>query len=303
MKKIIPLLMLLICFTGITSAAASDSKIEFQVNEKEFSTPAGGAEPYINKDGRTMVAIRFLSNALGVTDDNISWDRGTETATIKKGNTTVQVTVGQQKITVNGSDVLMDTSAENTGGNVFIPVRFISEALGAKIEWDENLRKIFILSDNSNNLVRYGIKMDKQLPVKIQGAKLSLALNNVWIYPAGSNEFYDWVSKFNINVAADTKYIVVTGISFVNNSNGILASKPESSDSPWFVSASYGDVSYPEYNVESSDNEYIKQWSLKPGEKIEGFQIYQLNAEEVGPFVLYLEDGALTKEISFVKAQ
>ncbi|MBQ8837621.1 MAG: copper amine oxidase N-terminal domain-containing protein [Clostridia bacterium] len=38
----------------------------------------------INRNNRTMLPVRFLANALGVSNDNIAWDAATNTATLVK---------------------------------------------------------------------------------------------------------------------------------------------------------------------------------------------------------------------------
>lgn len=42
------------------------------------------AKPFI-KDGRTFVPVRYLGNALGVTDENITWDGGRSKAGLRLG--------------------------------------------------------------------------------------------------------------------------------------------------------------------------------------------------------------------------
>ncbi len=61
------------------------------------------------------------------------------------------------KIFVNGSEVESKPSAEIIDGRVMVPLRVVSEALGAKVEWDDK-----------NQVVR--VSVEKELPqVKING--------------------------------------------------------------------------------------------------------------------------------------
>jgi len=90
--------------------------------------------PYVDSNNRTMVPARFVSEALGA---DVSWDEATETVTIKKTGTTITLKIGSDTLYKNGAATKMDTAAVLTEERTFVPVRFIAEALGLKVEWDE----------------------------------------------------------------------------------------------------------------------------------------------------------------------
>ena len=93
------------------------------------------AAPYIAKN-RTMVPIRYIANACGVTDENITWDQATRTATISGPNNVVTIKMGSNIITTSNGVITMDTVAVNTGNRIYVPARFIANALGATVTWD-----------------------------------------------------------------------------------------------------------------------------------------------------------------------
>ena len=93
------------------------------------------AAPYIAKN-RTMVPIRYIANACGVTDENITWDQATRTATISGPNNVVTIKMGSNTITTSNGVITMDTVAVNTGNRIYVPARFIANALGATVTWD-----------------------------------------------------------------------------------------------------------------------------------------------------------------------
>ena len=90
------------------------------------------AAPYIAKN-RTMVPIR---NACGVTDENITWNQATRTATISGPNNVVTIKMGSNTITTSNGVITMDTVAVNNGNRIYVPARFIANALGATVTWD-----------------------------------------------------------------------------------------------------------------------------------------------------------------------
>lgn len=91
---------------------------------------------FIQND-RTFVPVRFLGNALGVTDDRITWDNNTQTATLK-GNATLQMTIGKAQVTSNGQAKAIDVAPVVVDpGRTMLPARFVAEGLGYQVDWDE----------------------------------------------------------------------------------------------------------------------------------------------------------------------
>ncbi len=91
--------------------------------------------PFIESD-RTFVPVRFLGNALGVTDSNITWDNNTKTATLQ-GNATLSMTIGQARITSDGETKAIDVAPLLRSDRTFLPARFVAEGLGYQVDWDE----------------------------------------------------------------------------------------------------------------------------------------------------------------------
>ena len=91
--------------------------------------------PFIESD-RTFVPVRFLGNALGVTDSNIAWDNNTKTATLQD-NATLSMTIGQARITSDGKTKPIDVAPLLKSDRTFLPARFVAEGLGYQVDWDE----------------------------------------------------------------------------------------------------------------------------------------------------------------------
>ncbi|QZY55491.1 stalk domain-containing protein [Crassaminicella profunda] len=114
---------------------------EIQVGEEVVTVDAA---PYIDANGRTMLPLRALLNALGVEDQNIMWNQADTSATVFKGDRVIKVKVGEAKYTVNGVEVPMDTVAVNKDGRVMLPVRAMANATGAQVEWDGATKTVTI---------------------------------------------------------------------------------------------------------------------------------------------------------------
>lgn len=121
----------------------------FTIGEKKYT--ADGAEeeidvaPVVNA-GRTYLPARYVANAVGVPDSQISWNQDTQTVTIFKGKRIIQMTVGSNDIMVNNVPVKMDAIPKVVSGRVLIPLRFLAQALGAEVDWDQAAPETIILN-------------------------------------------------------------------------------------------------------------------------------------------------------------
>ncbi|MDD4766216.1 MAG: copper amine oxidase N-terminal domain-containing protein [Desulfotomaculaceae bacterium] len=94
------------------------------------------AAPYISGD-RTFFAVRFVANALGVPDANITWNPIDQSVLITKGERILKLVIGSTTMLVNGVPVIMDVAPQIIEpGRTMLPVRWVAEALGATVTWD-----------------------------------------------------------------------------------------------------------------------------------------------------------------------
>ena len=78
-----------------------------------------------------MVPLRFISEALG---EKVNWK--SETKTVVIGDNKASLVIGSKEIDSNGKNIAIDSPAVVKNSRTFVPLRAISEILGAKIEWD-----------------------------------------------------------------------------------------------------------------------------------------------------------------------
>lgn len=96
---------------------------------------------------RTMLPARFVAENLGAT---VLWDEEKELVTIKGKNletnedVEILITIGAENAVVNGKEVKLDSPAFVENDRTYTPIRFISEELGAKVEWIESEQKVVI---------------------------------------------------------------------------------------------------------------------------------------------------------------
>lgn len=100
----------------------------------------------LNRSGRLLVPMRAIFEALGAT---VSWNQTTQTASAKLGGRSVSVTIGSTVATVDGARVETDVAAEKHNWRTLVPLRFVSDALGADVEYIASERLVEIRSRDS----------------------------------------------------------------------------------------------------------------------------------------------------------
>jgi hypothetical protein len=135
MKKSINLVlaaaMTLGTFTAV--AAAAPNYVSVVLDGKKVYFP--DAQPFIDGNGRTLVPVRFVTESLGA---GVNWLGETQTVAIAYQGKDIRLKIGESKATVNGSDTTLDTQVILKGNRTFVPLRFVSESLNAKVSWDGN---------------------------------------------------------------------------------------------------------------------------------------------------------------------
>lgn len=92
--------------------------------------------PKIYPPGRTFVPVRFLGNALGVDDKNITWEKNSQSVTLK-GKKTLKLQIGSKTMYSDSNAVQMDVAPLiQPPGRTMLPARYVAEGLGYIVEWD-----------------------------------------------------------------------------------------------------------------------------------------------------------------------
>lgn len=107
------------------------------------------ASPFI-ENGRALVPVRYLALALGVPEDSISWSPSSRTVTLTKGETTIVLAAGGGIMYVNDSPVQMDSAPVLRQGRIYLPARYVAEALDCTVEWNEGDQAVLIHNPDQN---------------------------------------------------------------------------------------------------------------------------------------------------------
>jgi len=84
-------------------------------------------------DGRTVVPLRAIFERLNATTE---WNDQEKSVTATKGTTVIKLWLGRTEAMINGETVALSAPATSIHGSTYVPLRFVSEALGAEVGFD-----------------------------------------------------------------------------------------------------------------------------------------------------------------------
>lgn len=92
-------------------------------------------------NGRTLVPVRIISETLGA---QVDWDPATRTVNISYHNDKIVLKIDDKNAYINDTIVELDVTAKTIKGRTMVPIRFISEALGAEVGWVQETSTVII---------------------------------------------------------------------------------------------------------------------------------------------------------------
>lgn len=151
LRSIVLVLIMSMVLSGVSFVVAATESIKVTIDGNQVGM---SVSPVII-EGRTLIPLRAIFEHL---DAAVDWDNNTRTATVILGDRIVKLQIGSKIANVNGMDVLLDTPAIVLDGSTMVPVRFIVESLGAKVDWNNGSRTVIINTNmSSSNLDTYKV--------------------------------------------------------------------------------------------------------------------------------------------------
>ncbi|RED85269.1 beta-propeller domain-containing protein [Cohnella phaseoli] len=114
-----------------TVARPQQKDIQIRVN----GNPAALSQPALTENNALVVPLAEAAEALGA---KVAWGTGAnrDTATIERGDRSARLTIGSVSLETDGRTVKLETAPRRSGGDVYVPLRALSEALGMIVAWD-----------------------------------------------------------------------------------------------------------------------------------------------------------------------
>ena len=137
-------------FATAISASAAGTAPNVRVNASLVEFP--DAQPFIDSNDRTLIPVRFVTEALGAT---VTWEQSTATAVIEQNGITVRVPIGSDTISITESGktttAKTDTAAIIKQDRTYVPIRYVAEALGCFVDYSNAYNVVEIHACNTKN--------------------------------------------------------------------------------------------------------------------------------------------------------
>ena len=159
----------LLFVTGVTvgvfsaSAAWGASPLRTFLDGRELAFDV----PPVIVEGRTLVPVRGLLSAMGA---EVTWDAPAAQVGVVLGDVHIRLTIGAATALVGDAAVPLDVPPRINEGRTLIPLRFVSETLGARVAWDEATQTINITSRGGSTPARG----DRTTPLVVADGPLRL---------------------------------------------------------------------------------------------------------------------------------
>lgn len=188
-KKTFILVLVLCLISTVLLPSSLQKSYAAQQNNDQITILLDGeklsfdVDPYI-KDGRTLVPFRGILEALGA---EVIWNPTERSVTAKNESTEIYLKIGSVETLVNGEKVIIDVPAEITKDRTFVPLRFVSENLGATVGWDGATRtvtiatKIFVVEPDEDPVASSGDTGDYGIGDTFDNGKIQIVVDKVEI--------------------------------------------------------------------------------------------------------------------------
>ena len=138
-SRLLSYVLVVVLVATLAPAAGAASSVRVILNGGEMPLEES---PLVVK-GTTLVPMRPIFEALHAT---VTWHGTSQTIRAVRGTETVELKLNQPTAIVNGHQVKLEQPAQIAGHSTMVPLRFVSEALGADVKWEGTSGNIAITS-------------------------------------------------------------------------------------------------------------------------------------------------------------
>lgn len=103
--------------------------------------------------GRVLGPLRGVFERLGA---HVVYQTATRSIVVLRSGTVVRLRLGSRDAIINGKPVTLDIAPPVVDGRAMIPLRFVSEALDARVQYDSGARTVYISQPTRPSLTLVG---------------------------------------------------------------------------------------------------------------------------------------------------
>ncbi|WP_185897414.1 copper amine oxidase N-terminal domain-containing protein [Paenibacillus zeisoli] len=266
-------------------SAASPSSNKAIKLEFNGSMVESDKAPFLDFKGRVYVPLRLVSDMLKTV---VIWNEAAKEVSIYAPGHTLQLKPGSQTARLNGQAIQLTAPSTIRNGSVYVPLRFITQSLGAKVGWTGSQRKASISSPEIDN-----VEMGRSPANTANAFWFNTSTGNLYQYTLGA------------------KAAVLTGtIAFKKHSIDIVAVRVDPLQTDEFVvtvSDCYGEPMIYTMNNTAyiKNNKLLKQSSVEYFQRdsvnISSFKNHPILTDGKRLQMLNPKDGSVEKEYDLVK--
>lgn len=180
-KKGIAGLALCLCLLalGMTRPAYAQEPT-VHINGTQIAFP--DTKPTISQ-GRTLVPLRFVAEELG---GEVTWTKANQHVFIAFADHHIIMDLPRNIVAVDGQVQDLDVKASLVGGRTMVPLRFISETMGLKVDWDGDAYKVLIQghlrpAPQTHQVVLGNERLLEDYAYLVQGKRIGLVTNQTGV--------------------------------------------------------------------------------------------------------------------------
>jgi hypothetical protein len=138
--------ILLLCGGALVVAAPQCRAAGIGVSVNGSPVDFDGMGP-IEINGRVLVPVRGVLESLGA---DVGWNANTQTVVANNGRADIELRIGDHSASIDGEAVPLDVPAQVIAGHTMVPLRFLGQALGAEVRWNERARLVEIVTNRKD---------------------------------------------------------------------------------------------------------------------------------------------------------
>jgi N-acetylmuramoyl-L-alanine amidase len=263
------LIMILTMLGAAVSYAGSDS-IQVNLDGKDIVSDS----PPVIVDGRTLIPARALFEAMGGT---VNWNGPVREVTANVGDVNIKLTIDSRKAYINETEKALDVPARIIKDRTMIPVRFVTEAAGCQVSWDDKNRIVSIVSPDQE---------EEKEPVVISNIEVSRKGDKI-IVRADSE-----ITEYNsFKMTNPGRFVLDIKQAALKLKEGTI----NTGDNPYFKS-----IRYSQYTEDSvrivADLTYFVSGSVTGSDSMKTLSVsFEVNEPEIAADIIE-PDGSISKE-------
>ncbi|UMZ72991.1 copper amine oxidase N-terminal domain-containing protein [Natranaerofaba carboxydovora] len=215
MKKIIIVSLFLLLMPTVVlaedvqiAASIEGEELLVFVDDKQVNFP--DQEPFIDENNRTMIPVRFPTEAFGA---EVDWVQEEQKVVTKNQDREVKMWIDNNIMEVNGEEQEMDTTPIIKNDRTVVPTRFIAEALGVDVDYE----RVSYIAEDDSEIVSDNIGIvfnftEDQLESEIEQLKEDIMtkvkdnLPEIEV-PEDPADAHPALDDYNLDYEVDKKYI------------------------------------------------------------------------------------------------